>query len=443
MPQAQTRAGAEERQSPPTPDPGQTAWRLIRNRNFAFLWASQALTQIGDSLIKVALVWFVYTLTGSTMKTTIIGLLQTIPPFLLGPLLGVYLDRWQKKPVMVVVNLSRALMIVSIPILHSLHLLSLNGLYVLVFLIAVVSALFGPALFSAVALIAPRHQLTGANALLQSTTTMGMLVGPALSGAGIALMGTQNVLYLGAPAFLAAAWLLLPVSIKESLEACPAAADLTAVWNDMVVGLRFLFIQSPLVRLLMITSVLYSLAASAFVFLLPVFSTRVLQAGSVELGWLWSAYGAGMLLVSIWLAFVRQDTLDRRVLLIAGSMVLGGIASFGLSLAHALVLATILTGMVGGSLALFTPVTWGMLQELTAANLRGRVFTILSSGAMLASMVGMLAFGWSADALGPGVSLIGMGVVLIGTGLVALLLMQHEKKYDAIMRAKGLLSRRV
>jgi MFS family permease len=416
---------------------------LIRNRNFAFLWAGQALAQIGDSLVKVALVWFVYTLTGSAMKMTIIGLLQTIPPFLLGPLLGVYLDRWQKKPVMVVVNLARAVMIVSIPILHALQLLSLNGLYVLVFLIAVVSALFGPALFSAVALIAPPQHLTGANALLQSTTTMGMLVGPALSGAGIALMGAQNVLYLGTPAFLAAALLLLPVSIKEDLEKRAAATDVSAIWNDMAVGLRFLFIQSPLVRLLMITSALYSLAASAFVFLLPVFSARVLHAGSVELGWLWSAYGAGMLLVSISLAFVRQDTLERRVLLIAGSMVLGGLASFGLSLVHSLVLATVLAGIVGGSLALFTPVSWSMLQELTAARLRGRVFTVLSSGAMLASMVGMLVFGWSAGSLGAGISLVAMGVVLVGTGLVAMLLMQHEKKYDAIMRAKGLSSRQV
>jgi MFS family permease len=211
----------------------------------------------------------------------------------------------------------------------------------------------------------------------------------------------------------------------------------------MAVGLRFLFIQSPLVRLLMITSALYSLAASAFVFLLPVFSARVLHAGSVELGWLWSAYGAGMLLVSISLAFVRQDTLERRVLLIAGSMVLGGLASFGLSLVHSLVLATVLAGIVGGSLALFTPVSWSMLQELTAARLRGRVFTVLSSGAMLASMVGMLVFGWSAGSLGAGISLVAMGVVLVGTGLVAMLLMQHEKKYDAIMRAKGLSSRQV
>jgi MFS transporter, DHA3 family, macrolide efflux protein len=54
------------------------------------------VSQVGDSLNKVALLWFVYDLTGSTLKTAVIGLLQTIPPLALGPAIGVYLDRCPK-----------------------------------------------------------------------------------------------------------------------------------------------------------------------------------------------------------------------------------------------------------------------------------------------------------------------------------------------------------
>jgi len=68
-------------------------WSLLRSRDFGFLWAGQVISQIGDGLNKVALLWFVYELTGSALKMTLIGLLQTIPPLLLGPLIGVYLDR--------------------------------------------------------------------------------------------------------------------------------------------------------------------------------------------------------------------------------------------------------------------------------------------------------------------------------------------------------------
>jgi hypothetical protein len=83
-------------------------WQLFKTRDFCLLWWGQAISQVGDGLNKVALLWFVYTLTGSALKMTIIGLLQTIPPFVLGPILGVYLDRWPKKPVMVIARKSVA-----------------------------------------------------------------------------------------------------------------------------------------------------------------------------------------------------------------------------------------------------------------------------------------------------------------------------------------------
>jgi MFS family permease len=394
-----------------------SGWHLLKTREFALLWAGQALTQTGDSLIKVALLWFVYTLTGSALKMTVIGLLQTLPPFLLGPIIGVYVDRWRKKSMLVRVDLIRAALIVTIPILHAFNLLTLNTLYAIVFLVAVVSSVFGPALFSTVALIAPREQLTAANAVLQSTTTMGMLIGPALSGTGIAWIGAPNMLYIGAAGFLLASLMLMSVQIKERV--APPPAKQTAwrmIWEEMWIGVCFLFVHSPVLRLLMITSALFSLAASAFVFLLPVFSDRVLNAGAQELGWLWSSYGGGMLVVSIVLACSRRNRLTHRVQLIAGSMLLGGLATCSLTMVQTLLPALVLVTVIGGSLALFTPVVWGMLQELTSAELRGRVFTIFSSGAMLASMLGMLAFGWVTDLFGPTPSLIVMGLVLGVTG---------------------------
>ena len=416
---------------PPADHRSPSGWHLLKTREFLMLWAGQALTQTGDSLIKVALLWFVYTLTGSALKMTVIGLLQTLPPFLLGPIIGVYVDRWRKKSMLVRVDLIRAGMIITIPILHSLDLLTLNILYAIVFVVAVVSSIFGPALFSAVGLIAPRKQLTAANAVLQSTTTMGMLIGPALSGTGIAWIGAPNMLYIGAAGFFLAASMLMPVEIKE--HPVPAAAKQTAwvkVWEDMWVGLCFLFVHSPVVRLLMITSGLFSLAASAFVFLLPVYSARVLDAGAAELGWLWSSYGGGMLAVSVVLASSRQSHLTTRIQMVAGSLLLGGIAACALSLSHSFAIALTLVTVIGGSLAFFTPVVWGMLQELTIPEMRGRVFTIFSSGAMLASMLGMLMFGWTTDAFGPGLSLIIMGGVLGGTGLTAIRLRRYKQSFE-------------
>ena len=163
---------AAESQS--TPESNVDGWRLLGTRDFGCLWAGQVVSQIGDGLNKVALLWFVYEMTGSALKMTAIGLLQTIPPLLFGPLIGVYLDYLPKKTVMIVVDFLRALMVLLIPLFYTFDMLTLERLYVLVFLISIVSTVFGPALASAVPLIVQRSQLTTANAFLQSTTNIGV-----------------------------------------------------------------------------------------------------------------------------------------------------------------------------------------------------------------------------------------------------------------------------
>src|SRR4051812_42506081 len=89
----------------PSTDSESRGWRLIRTRDFGLLWWGQVTSQIGEGLNKVALLWFVYELTGSAMMIAMVGMLQTIPPLVFGPIIGVYLDRLRKKPVMVWVDL--------------------------------------------------------------------------------------------------------------------------------------------------------------------------------------------------------------------------------------------------------------------------------------------------------------------------------------------------
>jgi MFS transporter, DHA3 family, macrolide efflux protein len=76
-------------------------WPLLKTRDFGLLFWGQLTSQIGDSLMRIALLWFVYQLTGSAMKMVMIGLLQTIPPLILGPIVGMYVDRTNKKSIMV------------------------------------------------------------------------------------------------------------------------------------------------------------------------------------------------------------------------------------------------------------------------------------------------------------------------------------------------------
>lgn len=400
-------------------EPSFSGWQLLRTRDFGLLFWGQLTSQIGDSLSKVALLWFVYQMTGSALKMAVIGLLQTVPPLVLGPIVGVYLDRLPTKSTMIVVDLLRAVLVTMIPMLYAFDLLTLERLYVLVFCVAVVSMIFGPALASSIPQIVTRAQFTQANAFLQGTANIGVLLGPALSGIGIVLIGAQNVLYVDAATFFVSALCLIPIRMRsrETLQADVAASR--SFKDDLLTGFRFVFVQHRTITALMLTATLYSLGVSAFVFMLPVFAERTLDVGPLELGWLWSSLGVGMLAGSAWLASQKQRTGLNGFRMISGCMTVGGVAVCGLTVLQTPVMATALIVVIGGSTALFMPIVWGVLQELTPAPLLGRVFTTFSTGGMASAMAGMAGFGWAADTVGPGICLLGIGLVLLVTACVA------------------------
>lgn len=392
-------------------------WRLINTRDFGLLWWGQTTSQIGEGLNKVALLWFVYELTGSAMKMTMVGLLQTIPPLVFGPLIGVYLDRLPKKAVMVWVDLVRALLTVLIPVLYALDTLSIEGLYGLIFLTSVVSTVFGPALVSAVPLLVRPSELMSANALIQGTSNIGMLLGPAMSGIMIALIDAENVLFVNSATFLISAFCLMPIRFAVSHRRTVEGAS--SVWEELRGGFRFVFAQRSMVFTLVIISSLYNLGVSAFVFILPVYAKEFLQVGPVQLGWLWSALGVGMLAASTWLAWRKQSDMQGRLRIVVRGMTIGGLAVCSLSLLETPLVAAGIVVIVGGSTAVLNPIVWALLQEVTPEHLIGRVLTTFSVGSMASAMAGMTGFGWVADAIGPAASLVGLGLVLLLTAALA------------------------
>jgi MFS family permease len=397
--------------------PSSRGWRLIRTKDFGLLWWGQVTSQVGEGLNKVALLWFVYQLTGSAMKMTMVGLLQTIPPLLFGPLIGVYLDRLPKKAVMIWVDLLRTVLTFLIPALFATGHLSINGLYLLIFLTSVVSTVFGPALVSAVPLLVRQSELMSANALIQGTNNIGMLLGPAISGLMIAFIGAENVLFVNSATFLASALCLMPITFKYASLAKNGSTS--AVLEDLLTGFRFVFGRQSLVLTLVIISALYNLGVSAFVFILPVYANEFLQVGPVQLGWLWSALGVGMLSASAWLAWKQQQDVPGRLRIVVYGMIVGGLAVCSLGFLQTPLIAAGVIVIVGGSTAVLNPIVWALLQELTPAHLLGRVLTTFSVGSMASAMAGMTGFGWMADEAGPAASLVGLGMVLLLTAAVA------------------------
>jgi MFS family permease len=395
--------------TPPRASTCPSPWLLTRD--FRLVWWSQLLSQVADGVSKLALLWFVYSVTGSPFKTTIIGVLQTVPPILFSPLIGVFVDRFPKKTILIITDVARAILIGVIPCMISAERFTVESLYLLVFLYGTATAMFVPTLSSSVPFMVSRPQFTAANALLQGTTSIGIILGPALSGLGIAMSGSQEVLCLNAVTYLASAACLLPIRLISAPSVPQPGRALAALMRELMEGMRYAFGHHSILLIIVMAS-LYTFAAGAFTTLFPVFGKKLLDLGPVEVGYLWSWLGVGLLLVSITLVRLTTWEMRRRIQAIALSGLIGGVALCGLVWAHGLLGATVLVAIIGMGLGMWTPIAWGLIQEISPAHMVGRVMAIYTAIATAASMVGMTAFGWIIEAYNEQTGLIGIGIVL-------------------------------
>ena len=392
----------------------------LLTRDFTLVWWGQMVSQIGDGVSKLALLWFVYSITGSPLKTTMIGLLQTLPPILFGPFIGVIVDRVPKKLLLISSDLIRALVLGVLPCLLPVDSFSIERLYLMVFVHAVASAVFGPALTAAIPSLVSRHEFTAANALLQTTTSIGIIVGPALSGVGIATMSSQEVLCVNAVSYVISALCFLFIRFPRT-EAVPAGGgSLAGTLRDVVEGFQYVLHRQRVILMLIGAASMYTFATSAFSTLFPVFGKKLLDLGPIEVGYLWSAFGVGLLLVSLGLVSLSSWSLPKRIQLMAVSSFISGLTLLGLLFTSNRLVAAALMVIIGMGAGTLTPVAWGVLQEISPTTLLGRVLAIYNLGAMTSAIAGMTIFGWVTQEFGERPSVFGIGVGLFLSALVSM-----------------------
>jgi DHA3 family macrolide efflux protein-like MFS transporter len=279
-------------------------------------------------------------------------------------------------------------------------------------------AMFNPALTSSVPLIVPRVQFTAANALIQSTTSLGIIFGPALSGIGIAFFGSQEVLCLNAVTYFVAALCLGLVRLGTLQPSGERKSTGGSAWYDFREGLAFVVIKQRVIVLLVVTAGCYGFGASALTTLFPVFARKLLGLGPVEVGYLWSTLGVGLLLMSMALLRFTEWNLSARTRIIAGASVASALAIGMLVWTNNLLLVGLLMMVIGGGMGAFTPIAWGIVQELTPGNLVGRVMSLYSTGAMAAAISGISLFGWVTERFGEPTGVVGIGGAFLLTAFL-------------------------
>jgi len=389
-------AGAHAANSPPK-HIGYLA--VLRNRNFAVIWAGQAISMAGDAVHRVALLWLVKEMTGSGTAMGTVALCASLPLLFFGLFAGVVADLVDRKKLMIWSDLLRAGLVLLVPVLSWWGDLQVWHLCAVAFLHSCISIFFNPALMATIPNVVGKEGLISANSLSQLTMRLAGIFGPALGGILIAAAGTMPAFLLNSASFLASAAAIGLAAIPgmEVGEKSRRDLNIANILGGVKDGVGFVLAHSLLLSMVIIAVILNFFGAPMGI-LAALHVDIQWQAGAVGFGTVMSALSAGafagIVCVGPLVRSLRRERVVSLSILLQGACLV--LFALGRSLFHGIT-AFALFGFCN-SVANVPMISW--LQEAIPDRMRGRVFSAVSVACEAASPLSLATAGWAADAVG-------------------------------------------
>ena len=410
------------------------AWRALRHRNFRLFFGGQTISLIGTWMTRVATSWLVYRLTGSALLLGTISFAGQIPTFLFAPFAGVWVDRLDRRKVLVWTQALSMVQSLALAGLTLSHHITIPLLLALAVMQGVVNAFDMPGRQSfMVQMVEDRRDLSNAIAINSSMVNMARLVGPSLAGMLIAVSSEGWCFLIDGISYIAVIVSLLMMRVSGA----PARAQSTSMVEDLKVGWTYVSEFLPIRTILLLFAVV-SLMGMPFVVLMPIFAAQVLHGGPHTLGFLMGAMGVGALISALALA-ARKSVLGLVRMIPMAATVFGlGLIGFGLSRVFWLSMVMVLIvgmGMMQGMAGSNT-----VIQTLVPEDKRGRVMSYYTMAFVGMAPFGSLLAGSVAHAIGAPWTVIGNGAaVLLGAGWFWLRLPAVRREIRPIYQQMGIL----
>lgn len=391
-----------------TPPP-RTRWpsavRALGHRNFQVYFAGQGVSTLGKWVQQVALSWLAYHLTGSAVLLGLITFLSLAPQLVIGPLAGAWIDRHDKRRLLIVVQSILVVQSAVLGLATWAHWVDGPFIAAMALLLGLLNAVETPLRQALIAsFVDDPADLPNALVLNAMLINAARFVGPPLAGGLIAVAGEAACFVLTAVAFTA----LLVGLLKVQAKASPRATGSTAqVFRE---GLAYLWREQG-VRQLLFNVIMVNLLASCYAALLPILAKSVYAGDARVLGWLWGAAGAGALVATLVLAV--GGALPRLRQFIEMGAGLCALALLGLCWAGQLQLALLALVMLGFGITLSNVSTNMQLQSQAPGHLRGRVIAFYIAMRFGFEALGGMAAGLLAARVGAPATLGAAGAVLL------------------------------
>jgi DHA3 family macrolide efflux protein-like MFS transporter len=387
---------------------------IFRHRNFGLIWTGQLVSTIGSALTSLAASILVYRQTdGSALSVGLMLMATAAPSLLVGLVAGVFVDRFDRRRIMIAADLMRAALVFTIPILVPY---SVVWLYVLVMLSSTVGQFFDPAYESVLPETAPDEELAAANSLMAISAFGSTAVGFALSGLIASALNINWAFYIDAISFLfsAACVFLLQVQKRE----VKGKTSVGVVVSNLKSGLSFL-VKSPALRSIFLLAFPVAISFGLANSLLLPFATRALNATTFEYGLQEGLTSVGFVVASLVMAVVLNRWREGQWMVVG--LVGMGLVGLVYSQLHSIALAIAVQVLSGFMNAPYSIARRLLVQRNTNADVRGRVASAFFVVTNAFFLVGMAAAGL-ADLIDVRLLYLLGSLVTIGCGAWALVL---------------------
>jgi MFS family permease len=398
----------------PIPTKPASPFSVFRRRNFSLMWSGQFVETVGCALTSLAASILVYRETdGSAFSVGLMLMASAAPSLLVGLVAGVFVDRYDRRRIMITADLLRAGLVLLIPFLVPLNII---WLYVVVLLTSSIGQFFDPAWESVLPEVAPDEELAAANSLMAISTFGSTAIGFAASGLIAANYPIQYAFYLNAVAYLFSAGCISLIRVRKM--EVTEATSVAVVVRNLKSGLDYM-VKNPVLRSLFLIAIPVAVSFGLANSLLLPFATRALQAGEFEYGLQEGLTSVGFVIGSLLMA----RYLDRWR---EGQWMVVGLLGMGLAgLVYALLRSIPLAigvQMVSGFLnAPYVIARRLLVQRNTETEVRGRVASAYFVSSNLFFLVGMGAAGL-ADLMDVRLLYLLGGLATLGCGAWALVL---------------------
>lgn len=408
--------------------------RALSQKSFLYLWVGQVFTQISINLFNFFAIIVVFEKTQSNTAVAGVVLSFTIPAIIFGSIAGAYVDRWNKKTVLIVTNLLRS----ALFFILAFFIDSIFVLYGISFLIALLTQFFIPAETPMVPLVVQKKHLLSANALFGMGIYGSIMVAYVLSGPLIILLKPAGTLLFLAAMLVIGAFFILFIQLKSKHQKIDEEPKKVNIFKDLSNTFALMSRTNAVSQslfLLCLSQVLILVLAT----IAPGYAHQVLGISVEQFPLLFVAPAAlGMvvgatILVNKFHSHPKQNVITGGILLSGFAMMLlpygSKVASrgfvqvindyvphiFEINILHIMVVLAFILGVANSFI--FVPANT-LLQEKTSDEIRGKIYGFLNSFVGILSLLPILIVGGLSDLIGVGVVIAIIGACLLGLGVV-------------------------